>query len=119
MAGIDWLAILALVISATVAISQLSKEWRERRALTSKEKQARSETEHHQAMLPIRGANEAVIALQTALSITNASEERLRARILYLEKENQMKDELIDTLEHRIWYCERELKILKGENPNS
>jgi uncharacterized membrane protein YcjF (UPF0283 family) len=118
MAGIDWLAIIALVISAMVAISQLSKEWRERRALTQKEKQARTENEHNQSLLPIRGANEAVIALQNALKIATDNEDKLRARIVYLEKENSMKDELIDNLEHRVWYCERDLKILKGENPN-
>ena len=118
MAGIDWLAIAALIISALVALSQLSKEWRERRALTAKEKVAKTEEQQNQSLLPIRGANEAVVALQNALKVATENEERLRARIVHLEKENEMKNELIDSLEHRLWYCERDLKTLKGENPN-
>lgn len=118
MAGIDWLAIAALVISALVALSNISKEWRERRSIGNKEKIERQKAHDDNTMLPIRGANEAVIALQSALKTTNENEDKLRARITNLEKENQMKDELIDQLEHRLWFCERELKLLKGENPN-
>lgn len=118
MAGIDWLAIAALVISAFVALSNISKEWRERRSIGNKEKLERQKAHDDNTMLPIRGANEAVLALQTALQNRALEEDKLRERIGKLEKENQMKDELIDNLEHRLWYCERELKLLKGENPN-
>jgi predicted nucleic acid-binding Zn-ribbon protein len=99
----EMLPIIALIISGMVALSQLSKEWRERRALRAKEKLTKDEG----SMLPIRGANEAVIALQHALKTANENEDRLRARIVRLEDQNEQQDALIQTLRERILESER------------
>jgi hypothetical protein len=111
----DLLAILALIISALVALSSLSKEWRERRSLSRKDKQQAQLDRENNAMVPIRGANEAVIALQGALNIAYTNEERLRTRIVFLEKENDIKEQTINDLEHRVWLCERRLGITTNE----
>lgn len=112
----DWLAILALIVSALVASSQMSKEWRERRALAKKEKQIEQETKDNTSLVPIRGANEAVVALQTALKVAYDNEDRLRQRIVHLELQNEDKDKAIDDLERRVWYCERKLEKLDKED---
>ncbi len=116
MAGVDWLAISALVVSVIVAISQLSKEWRERKALSARENQAKVEAQESQTLLPIRGANEAVLALREALQVSKENEARLYARLDFLDKENDLKDQQIEELNRRVWVCERELSTLKGNN---
>ncbi len=112
MAGVDWLAVIALVISGLVAIGQLTKELREaRRAKVEGRK-----LEREFANIPIRGAGDAVIALQNALTVANNNEDRLRARITYLEKENDLKDDRIQELERRVWTLERQIEELRRDS---
>lgn len=111
MAGVDWLAIAALVISGLVALAQVFKEFREGRVAARQEKTLEREF----SSIPIKGAGDAVIALQHAVTVANENEDRLRARIVYLEKENDAKDEKINQLERRVWTLERKLELLKGE----
>lgn len=113
MGGIDLLPLVALIISALVAISQLSKEWRERKALRAKEHQALTQAEESQALLPIRGANEAVIALQGALKVSQENEQRLHHRVGQLEIANDKKDDRIDELERQLRICQRRLEDLE------
>lgn len=111
MAGVDWLAIVALVISGLVALSQVVKEMRESR----KAKLEGNKIEQEFASIPIKGAGDAVIALQHALTVSNTNEDRLRARIVFLEKENDVKDEKIMELERRVWALERKIDLLGGD----
>lgn len=110
LAGIDWLAIAALAISGIVALSQIIKEVRQGRVARRQEEQIQREFSN----IPIKGAGDAVIALQNALTVANTNEDRLRARIVHLEKENDLKDDKIDSLERRVWTLERKLEI-RGE----
>lgn len=114
MIGIDWLAVAALVISALVAMSQVVKEMRESR----KAKLEGDQLERDYSQIPIRGASDAVLALQHALEIANSNEDRLRARIVFLEKENDLKDEKLMQLERRMWTLERQLDQLRGNTGN-
>jgi hypothetical protein len=112
---VEWLPIVALIVSALVAASQLSKEWRERRALSRKEKRENSEDKNNSTLVPIRGANEAVVALQAALISAARVEDRLRSLIETLEKETDEKDKRIQQLEERVWRCERSLNTIEKE----
>lgn len=111
MAGVDWIAIAALVISGLVALAQVFKEFRESRVAARQEEKLEREF----SSIPIRGAGDAVIALQNAVTVANQNEDRLRGRIMYLEKENDLKDEKIQQLERRVWALERKLEVLKGD----
>lgn len=112
MVGIDWLAISALVISGLVALSQIIKEFRESRKVGLES----DRIEREFSQIPIKGAGDAVLALQHALTVANENEDRLRARIVHLEKENDLKDEKITDLERRLWTCEYHIKRLRGDD---
>lgn len=112
LAGLDWLAVAALVISGLVALSQIVKEIREGRLAKRQEQQIAAEF----SSIPIKGAGDAVIALQHALTVANQNEDRLRARIVHLEKENDKKDEQILELERRVWMLERQIALMKGDS---
>jgi hypothetical protein len=114
MGGIDLLPLVAIIISALVALSQLSKEYRERKTLRAKENQAIAASHESQTLLPIRGANEAVIALQGALKVAMQSEDSLRHRIGNLEIDNDKKDARIDDLERALRICQRKLERLEN-----
>jgi predicted nucleic acid-binding Zn-ribbon protein len=108
--GVDWLAIAALVISGLVALAQIFKEFRESRIAAKQE----DRLERDFSTIPIKGAGDAVIALQHAVTVANTNEDRLRARIVYLEKENDAKDDKIMSLERRVWTLERQIEMIKG-----
>lgn len=108
--GVDLLALGAFVVSALVALAQVVKEVREGRLARHQQEQI----ERSADSIPIKGANDAVIALQHAVNVANNNEDRLRARIVYLEKENDIKDQRIFELERRMWMLEQELTQLKG-----
>jgi uncharacterized membrane protein YcjF (UPF0283 family) len=109
MPGTDFLAVVAVIVSLLVAIGNVIKEWHEVRKARTEKYKAEKDEQQDDYMLPIRGASDAVVALQRALAACNANEDRLRKRIVYLEEENTRKDERISQLEQRMWSLERKL----------
>lgn len=103
----DWVALLAVVISATLAVVQISKHVTERRAAKRAAQLAEDHADVKRETVIVANSEQAVAVLGSALKAAQSEIDRRDQRIARLEEERELDRARIDELEKRIRELER------------